>query len=922
MTASRGGRPIRLVDGSPLARAVTEAGHAYRRKDVSTVDAAYRRACELAAADGGGEVWDVLAVEHSARLLELADAARALDRCEEYLAEAGPEHVELLLVRAEIHGSLGDHTAAAADAGSIRAALGDRTWSLTADSHARLLRAEGLAAADRHEFGRAGKLLGGAGRAFFSAGNETAVAAIDKDLRQIEVQRGAESAVDQALQAEQPRTAADYLRLALALKRDLRYEKAAAVLREGVDDPGVDPALHLELLCELIVLLRAIRRYGEVEALYARLAMAAQQVPDRRLAQKTLDRVQTTGLLGSTQFEHELGLARRLVDETRLNDPETKDRPRPAKCRWRLDKAEETLHRLSKQTRHGVDAITWHLAAAELELARHLLSNKEDLLTEAVKHLLTVIDRTDGTSLMEVRASALRLLGHTYYFQADARNLDDRAARCWDAAYRIEEDVAGRQETVEVRLGMLLAAPDEHDERVRAAAAAVHRRHVTAEALPEGEQEPDEWNPEAIAAVVAAMEAAKGATILGDTRRDLPRLNDLAGARRWLAEVTRDLPRSQAVWMMHATPGWVHHALLWRDGGVAYTSVPARADLLMDAIRRLRSYWSEAALDPGISDGGFERSLADIAEMIGVAHVLPGLIPPEVGRIAIVAGGDLSDIPFAGILIPKTGERVASRYALSDLPCLSARRSLQQRSRRQRGDRRLLVSPPDDQLTKAGKPPWRKRRDLLKDENATPAALRAKLAAHQHRLVRIDSHGEHAHEDSDRSSLQLAPAGPNGQVSPEELQEMDLSHCGTVVLGACESGMAQRRGRDERTGFVRSAVQAGAASVIAARWVAADPVAAVVLDRFERRVRYLPRDVALQRAQLDVLADAGGLLTGVPAHDHPARWACWTLYGDAGRQTGAGPARRLLRRILDNWRFRALSRQIHQVQGLRLVRRR
>lgn len=134
---------------------------------------------------------------------------------------------------------------------------------------------------------------------------------------------------------------------------------------------------------------------------------------------------------------------------------------------------------------------------------------------------------------------------------------------------------------------------------------------------------------------------------------------------------------------------------------------------------------------------------------------------------------------------------------------------------------------------------------------------------------------------------------------PEELQWMDLRGCGILVLGACESGMAQRIGRDERIGFVRAAFHAGAAAVVAARWAADDSVAAIVLDRFERYVRYLPRDLALQQAQRDVYRGASGTPVDPPARDHPARWACWTLYGDSGWQTGAGPVRRLLRRSLD-----------------------
>jgi CHAT domain-containing protein len=152
--------------------------------------------------------------------------------------------------------------------------------------------------------------------------------------------------------------------------------------------------------------------------------------------------------------------------------------------------------------------------------------------------------------------------------------------------------------------------------------------------------------------------------------------------------------------------------------------------------------------------------------------------------------------------------------------------------------------------------------------------------------------------------LRPGPTGGDGRLRPQDLQGMDLGSCGTLVLGACESGMAQRVGRDERTGFVRAGLHAGAASVVAARWVAAAPAAEAVLAGFERYLRFLPRDLALRQAQLDVRDGVAGLSAPVPDIDHPVWWACWTLYGDAGHQTRAGALRRLLRRRLRSNRRR------------------
>ena len=82
------------------------------------------------------------------------------------------------------------------------------------------------------------------------------------------------------------------------------------------------------------------------------------------------------------------------------------------------------------------------------------------------------------------------------------------------------------------------------------------------------------------------------------------------------------------------------------------------------------AYWHRDYLELSVLSGDFDTSLADIANLLGVADVLPALLPPGVRRIAVVAGDELADIPFAGMVLPDG--HVGLRYALSDLPCLSA----------------------------------------------------------------------------------------------------------------------------------------------------------------------------------------------------------------------------------------------------------
>jgi hypothetical protein len=860
------GRRIDIEPGTPLAAAVTRAGAAFARADAEGCDAAYGAALELVGDDAG--LWSALAADHVARLLELGRPTLAAQRCGAHLRVAGGALPSLRLLRAEIHSSIGDHAGVAADAAALRAVLGTDPDALEPDERAKLHRLEGLAAADQDDVEGALRSLYEARRMLAAAGDPAGVAAIGRDVLAIAVRYGHAGAVSAALSVASPRTVADHLLLAMALKRQLRYEEAFRVLLT-VPDRDRDPALSFHILHESIVLLRLMRDDGVADLLLPLLRHAAAASPGPVTGGAAVARLSGSAPPATNESPGG-GLGRKLQHAQRLIADE------------RFDAAEYLLVELRPALRTDRDISTWHLAAGELGLAKG-----EPLA--AARHLGEAAEHATATALGEARVAALRLLG-----RANARlRQDDLAAECWARAHRIEERIAGRQVSDETRIRMLQAVADEHDERIRAAAAEMRADHL-----------------EPAAAVVVAMEAARGAAILGrilparaGLERNLPKPSDLPGAWNWVAKTANGLPESQVAWLLHSAPDRIHHAVIGR-GLLRHFSVTCGRKELEQAVDALMACWDQRFIEDSIAEGEFDRCLQELAARIGIAVVLPDL-PPQVRRIAIVAGGRLSDVPFGALPLPGGAGPAGLRFALSDLPCLSARQPLRQRSVRLRGDTPLLVSPQPGKLTSAA---VLRGRTVLAGHQATPANLQAMLELHRHRQVRIDSHGQYEHPDSVRSWLQLAPDGLDGRLTAEDLKWMDLRGCGTLVLGACESGMAQRTGRDERTGFVRAAFHAGVASVVAAKWVAVDEVAAPVLDGFDRYVRYLPRDLALQRAQLDVCTGARGVPADLPAIDHPARWACWTLYGDPGRQTNAGPVRRLLRKNVTQRRPYAVLR--------------
>ncbi len=694
-------RPIELEPGTPLADAVSRALDALARSDAAGMDAAYRQAAAPAAGDPA--LWPALAADHIEGLRKLGHVTLALRRCNDYLNQAGANHVPLRLQRAQLLSFIGDHAGAGADAAAVRAVLGHQPDSLTGADSARLHRVEGLWAADRGDLGRAARHLDAAQQLFLAAGDEVGVAAITLDRRGIEAQQGQQQAVIEVLAGEPPQTVSDYWLLAVALRRQLRYEEALQVLLRCAADYGLDPALGWHVLYDLIVLLRLTRQDDFAEQLLPMLAQAVAACPDPVAGNAAVARLSAAGAPGdafSPQFERRVQQARRLIIETRLEE------------------AGQLLGELRPDARTDRDLSTWHLAAGELKLSRRKLSEIRSCAQAAVGDLTEAVTRASAAALVEVRVCALRSLGHAFA-RLDA---DDKAAECWAQAHHLEEGIAGSQITENVRIGMLQAVPDEYDERIRAAAEKLDNR-----------------GPEAAAAIVVAMEAARGATILGrilpgenGLARDLPMPRDLDGAWRWTTNIADGLPASQVVWIIHSAPDRVHHAVMGPKL-LYYKFVSSQKKKLEDAIDNLMACWGagEKPLERSITGGEFDESLKEIAEQVGIKEVIPGL-PRHVRRIAIVAGGELSDIPFAALPVPGETEPLGLRYALSDLPCLSARLPLHQRSRRLRGERLLLVSPPSSGLTRsAGRP----ADTPLDGERATPERLQEELGLRRHRYV-------------------------------------------------------------------------------------------------------------------------------------------------------------------------------------------
>jgi tetratricopeptide (TPR) repeat protein len=233
--------------GTPLAIAIQRAMSA---SDAEAADAAYQEALGMA----DGETAVSVARDHVADLLRWQAYPMALKRCTEHCENVPGDRI-LLLTRAEARCAVGDYRGAGQDVDELGsfAAAGER---------ARLLRIRGLIAADRHDVAAATDLFDRAEKLFAAAGHTEGQAVIAHDRAILGVLRGDQGTVAEVLAADPPRTPAERLLLSQALRRELRYERALALLTELADtDSMLLPALRKEMTD----LRRLLREYGDDE---------------------------------------------------------------------------------------------------------------------------------------------------------------------------------------------------------------------------------------------------------------------------------------------------------------------------------------------------------------------------------------------------------------------------------------------------------------------------------------------------------------------------------------------------------------------------------------------------------------------------------------------------------------------------------
>ena len=148
-------------------------------------------------------------------------------------------------------------------------------------------------------------------------------------------------------------------------------------------------------------------------------------------------------------------------------------------------------------------------------------------------------------------------------------------------------------------------------------------------------------------------------------------------------------------------------------------------------------------------------------------------------------------------------------------------------------------------------------------ERASVQSLREH--AGQADVIHLACHAQFRADNPRFSALHLH----DGLLTVDLAETLALGPC-TVVLGACETGLAELGVGDETVGLVRAFLVAGAARVVASLWPVDDALTAVFMSQFYGALSAgQAPSAALRQAQDQVRR----------SHPHPHFWGAFVLHG-------------------------------------------
>lgn len=306
---------------------------------------------------------------------------------------------------------------------------------------------------------------------------------------------------------------------------------------------------------------------------------------------------------------------------------------------------------------------------------------------------------------------------------------------------------------------------------------------------------------------------------------------------------------------------------------------PLPAQTLARAVSELR-----AALESGVPEDAVRGRLAWLYAMLVQpvrAHV------PEGARLVIVADGELSALPFSGLVVRGSERYMVQEHEIRVASSIAQARQVVRAPTADPGRAAVFVADPalslSDRVTFpalpllaqatrdiAGVVPGSK---LLEGPTADAATLRTAMTRAS--LFHFSGHAVFDDDHPQRSYLLLAPdsAGP-GRLTADEIAQLDLSGVRLVVLSACETQSSVKGRPGGFAGLSGAILAAGASGVLGSLWHVSEGPSAELIREFYRA--YTPGSNgagALRQAQRRMVESRDPVLRS------PSAWAGFRFAG-------------------------------------------
>jgi CHAT domain-containing protein/tetratricopeptide (TPR) repeat protein len=367
---------------------------------------------------------------------------------------------------------------------------------------------------------------------------------------------------------------------------------------------------------------------------------------------------------------------------------------------------------------------------------------------------------------------------------------------------------------------------------------------------------------------------------------------------------------------------WVHDrgSYVWAvtgDGSVHGARVPLTKWSIDGLVHTATSSWPSVAVrgvvpPPSTASAGSTKPDArdPLARLYaGLISPVERWLPGPGSRLTIIPHGSLFQLSFAALVDPHR-QYLIERYAIAYAPGGAALAdALTPHADRPAPRGALLVADPlhprgpdgaalpqlagaraEVRLVSRMLAGGRDADAVLVGDAATEAAVRA--AATDARVIHFAAHAIAAERaERDPYIALAAPRTPqpdsraDGRLTASEIYDLPLS-ADLVVLSACRSARGTISS-DGIAGLSRAFIAAGAPSVVASLWDAADQPTAILMKTFYRRYAAgEPKDRALRDAQLGLLrelragrvtVETSGGRTALP--EHPMFWAGFVVEG-------------------------------------------